>query len=428
MNFDKSLELHARAKQILPCATQTLSKGPDRFPFGAYPIYLDVARGSLVIDVDGNQFVDYISALGPIILGHDVPAVTNAIRDQLNNGILFSLNNRLEIEVAEQIIDMVPSAEAVRFVKTGSTACEAAVRCARAYTKRNILGSSGYHGWSELFQAAEIDNRGAVGTSYWAREDFVRIFYNNFAQTRNVIERYNNSIACVIIEPMLIEAPAPGYLEMIRELCTKYGIVLIFDEVVTAFRFANGGAQEYFGVIPDLTCLGKAMANGMPLGAVVGRKDIMQAFEQCFVSGTYHGELLSLAAARATLNILQKNAVVRHIWDHGNALITGFNLAASKIGIPAEAVGYGPVSRQIFKVGDAKVDNLLTSIWLQETARDGYLFGPIQYPSFSHSATDLTGAIQTFQRSLLYVDTAWRSGVPESFLDALPIRPLPFRR
>lgn len=428
MDFTRSLELHARAKRILPCATQTLSKGPDRFPFGAYPIYLETARGSKVVDADGNQFVDYIGALGPIILGHNIPAITNAICDQLYNGILFSLNNRLEIEVAEQIIDMIPSAEAVRFVKTGSTACEAAVRCARTYTKRNMILSAGYHGWSELFQAVEVDNRGATGTSPWAREDFAKILYNDFAQTRYVLEHYNRSVACLILEPVLTERPHPGYLEMVRELCTKYGIVLIFDEVVTSFRFANGGAQEYFGVFPDLTCLGKAMANGMPLGAVVGRKEIMQAFERCFVSGTYHGELLSLAAAKATLTMLREKPVVRYIWDHGSALILEFDAAAADANIPAWAVGFGPVSRQIFATGDAMRDNLLKSIWLQETAKAGYLFGTIQYPSWSHSAIDLDGAKWAIRQAMAVVKSAHQSDAPESFLSALPIKPLPFRR
>lgn len=401
MNLTESLRWHERARKVLTCnGAQTLSKAAERSP-GTYPIYLKRGSGSHVWDVDGQEYIDYVCGLGPLILGHNYPRVTEAIKRQADDGCLFSLEHPLTVEVAEILCDMAPCAEAVRFVKTGSDANEAAVRLARAYTGRDVILSCGYHGWDNTFQILEL-GRGETGVPWELEYTSISFQFNRWDQLEVAFDGHRKgSIAAVVIEPMRFEPPAPGFLEKARELCDKHGAVLIFDEVVTSFRWARGGAQEYFGVIPDLACLGKAVANGMPLGAVVGKREIMDAFDRCFVSGTYAGETLSLAAAKATLETIRDEPVIEHIWRQGERLRDAFNALARHYHLDAVSRGYGPCTCQTFNGPDA---NLLKSLWLQETVRHGVLFGGIQYIGYSHSDEDIAHSITAIEHAFAFLD------------------------
>src|SRR5262245_62011471 len=273
-SISKSDEYYARAKDLIPAATQTLAKGPGQYVRGVAPKYLQRGRGSHVWDVDGNEYIDLQMAIGPLSLGYGHPAVDRAIRDQLEDGITFSLMHPLEVEVAELVHACVPGADMVRFSKTGCDVTSAAVRLARAYTGRRKVLCCGYHGWHDWYIAVTDRNRGVPEA---VREQSFTFEYN---QLEALAEAIDDDVACVILEPVTFEAPHEGFLRGVRELCTRRGVVLVFDEMWTGFRMALGGAQQYFGVRADLAAFSKAVANGMPLSALTGRRELMRLLDR----------------------------------------------------------------------------------------------------------------------------------------------------
>ena len=293
--YRHSEELLARAEKTIPLGTQTFSKSKTQFPHGVSPFYAARAQGSKLWDADGNEYIDFISSLASVTLGYNDPDVTAAVRQQLEDGVIFSLPHQIEIEVAELIVDMVPCADAVRFGKNGSDATAGCIRIARAFTGRDHVAVCGYHGWQDWYIGSTARNRGVPMAT---RALTHRFDYNNLDSLQKLLTDRPGEFAAVILEPMSSVAPAEGFLEGVAELTRKHGALLVFDEVITGFRFANGGAQEFFGVTPDLTALGKGIANGYPLSAVAGRGDVMKLMEEIFFSFTMGGETLSLAAAK----------------------------------------------------------------------------------------------------------------------------------
>jgi glutamate-1-semialdehyde aminotransferase len=305
-SLKKSQDLLERAKNLIPCQTQCLSKGPTQFVQGISPVYLDRGDGSHVWDVDGNEYIDYISGLGPIILGYNHPVTNQAIQDQLRKATTLSLMHPLEVEVGELLCEVVPCAEMVRYGKNGSDATSAAIRIARAFTGRDHLAQYGYHGWQDWCVVSTSRNRGIPGVL----RDFIHPFqYNDLVSLEGIFAKYKDQIAAIIMEPVLVDPPKDDFLAEVKRLAHKNGALLIFDEVITGFRWALGGAQDYFKVTPDLACFGKSMTNGMPLAAVVGREEVMRSCEDVFFSLTYGGECLSLAAALATIAVFRPAGV-----------------------------------------------------------------------------------------------------------------------
>ena len=290
----KSEEQLARARKVIPLGAQTFSKSITQFPHGVSPYFARRAKGSRVWDVDDNEYVDFASALAAISLGYADPDVNAAVAKQLADGTIYSLSHPLETEVAELICDAVPCAEAVRFGKNGSDATAGAIRIARAYTGRDHVLVCGYHGWQDWYIGATARNKGVPQPTSALTHTFP---YNDLPALEALLDRYSGQVAAVILEPMNATQPADGYLKGVQALTKKAGAVLVFDETITGFRYALGGAQEKFGVTPDLATFGKALANGFPLSAVAGRKDIMMEMEHVFFSFTMGGETLSLAAA-----------------------------------------------------------------------------------------------------------------------------------
>lgn len=315
-----SQELFERAKEIIPLGAQTFSKSHIQYPKGS-PLYVTHGDGALLYDVDGNDYVDLVAGLLPVILGYRDPDVDTAIRNQLDRGISFSLSSPIEEELAEKLVEIIPCAEMVRFGKSGTDVTSAAVRLARAYTNRDsILICGGYHGWNDWSIASTNRNLGVPYTP-----GVHRISYGDADRVSDLateLEMLKKPLAGIIVEP----ETDPQYLGNLREIADKSGAVLIFDEVITGFRYALGGAQEYFGVTPDLACFGKAMGNGMPISAVVGQRKIM---EKCsppnniFYSGTMFGETLSIAAALATIKKIETGDVIDTLTYRG-AVLSGF--------------------------------------------------------------------------------------------------------
>lgn len=311
--YQESEKWLTRAEQSIPLGSQTFSKSRTQYPVGISPLYISNSDGPYVWDFDGHRYIDLVSSLASVTLGYKNRGVNAAVRKQLNSGVTFSLPGRLEVEVAELIQELVPSAELVRFGKNGTDATSAAVRLARAYTGRTKIVVCGYHGWQDWYIGSTSKNKGVPKE---VSNLTLKFPYNDTESFRKIV-LHDRDIACVVMEPMNSQFPNPGFLEQVRALTQKLGIVLIFDETITGFRFASGGAQELFNVIPDLSTFGKGIANGFPLSAVVGKKEIMQEMEHIFFSGTFGGELLSLAAAREVLNKHLKNQVCEQLYEKG---------------------------------------------------------------------------------------------------------------
>src|SRR6516164_1362670 len=295
LDITKSRLLLERAKRVIPSCTQTFSKGPNQWIRGVSPHYLMRGEGAWVWDVDGNKYLDYLMALGPIILGYGNRRVNEAVMRQVRDGPVFSQMHPLEVEVAEMLVDIIPCAEMVRFAKNGSDATTGAVRAARAYTGRDHVAFCGYHGWHDWYVGTTTRNKGVPAEVSALSHGFT---YNDIESLARIFT--SHQVAAVVMEPIGVEDPKPGFLQAVRDLCTTHGAVLVFDEIVTGFRLHLGGAQAHFGVKPDIACFGKAMANGFPLAAVVGDRDIMLTFDEVFFSGTFGGDASSLAACKAT--------------------------------------------------------------------------------------------------------------------------------
>lgn len=318
-SYKKSEELLARELKVSPLAAQTYSKSYRYFSQGVAPSYMDHGEGCYIVDVDGNRFIDFMCALGPITVGYNEPSVNEAVIRQVNKFASGSLQSELEVELAEKICKIIPCAEMVRFVKNGGDATTAAVRLARAYTGRDIILMSGYHGMHDWSIGASENHKGVPEE---VRKLTINFTYNDLADLEKKLQE--NNVAAVILEPIQSNGPKSGYLEGVKELAHKYGSILIFDEVVSGFHYALGGAQEMFGVSPDLVAFGKGMANGYPISAVAGHRDLLEQIEKgVFVSTTFGGDSISMAASLATIKILEQPGFYDHITKIGTIIRNG---------------------------------------------------------------------------------------------------------
>jgi glutamate-1-semialdehyde 2,1-aminomutase/spore coat polysaccharide biosynthesis protein SpsF len=423
----RSCELKERARQLIPSCTQTFSKGPTQFVQGIAPVFLARGKGSHVWDLDGNEYIDYPMALGPIILGHNYPAVTDAVMRQITDGTTFSLPHPLEVELAETLVKIIPCAEMVRFAKNGSDATSGAVRVARAYTGREIIACCGYHGWQDWYIGTTTRNRGVPKA---VRELTIPFEYNSVDSLKRVFDEHDGQVASVIMEPVGLLEPRDGFLERVQELAHREGALLIFDEIVTGFRLAMAGAQEYFGVTPDLACFGKAMANGYPISAVVGRRDIMKLCDEVFFSFTFGGEALSLAAAVATINEMREKNVIGHLWEQGQKLKDGYNVLARQFGAEryTECIGFPPRTVITFKDETGAESLVLKSLFQQECLKRGVLFSAAGHNiCYSHSNADIERTLHVYRTAMEIVTEAIKSGDPLQSLEGQPVQPV-FRR
>jgi len=395
LKFDNSIKLLNKSKKIIPCATQTLSKGYTQWSVGACPLFIESAKGCEVTDVDGNVYIDYAMGLGPFILGYSDPDVNKAVSEQLEKGTMFTLPHPLEIKAAELIIENVPCAEMVRFGKNGSDVTSAAVKVARAYTNKEKIIICGYHGWQDWYIVSTERNKGIPKCM---GDLVIPLEYNNIEMLENIIIEHKEKIAGLIMEPVCAVPPENNFLEEVRRITTENNIVLIFDEMFTGFRWSIGGAQEYFNVIPDLACFGKAIANGFPVSCIAGKKEIMSAFEEVFFSFTYGGETLSLAAIVATINKLKTYKVHEHVEKLGNYLIEETSKLINKHGIESyiSIIGY-PFKSVINFNGNKYINPFeLKTLFQQECAKRGILFIGYHEVSYSHTKEHIDFTLEAY--------------------------------
>ncbi len=416
--YSRSADWLERARRVVPGASQTLSKGPAMFVEGAYPVFLEHGNGCRVWDVDGHEYVDYILGLASITLGYAYPAIVEAVARQLGRGSIFSLPHPLEVEVAERLTEVIPCAEMARFLKTGSEANAAAVRVARAATGREVIVNVGYHGWLDWYA---VQTPRAKGIPKDFSNLIVPFEYNDLDSLESALAEHSGRVAAVMMEPVLLEVPTAGFLEGVKAAAHRHGALLIFDEIVSGFRWATGGAQEYFRVVPDLAVFGKGMANGLPLGAVVGSKELMSEFEDIFVSSTFGGDTLALAACLATLEQYRTRPVIDHLWRMGRRFQEGFAAITARLGVPARCVGYPVHPKIVFEHRSPEVQRLAMSLFLQETARRGVIFHFAGFNlSFSHAEADVDESLKACAAALRIVGDALADGRVAERLEGKP--------
>lgn len=401
--YKKSLEHYREAKKFLPNQTQTLSKGPGQFVPGQMPLFSKKAKGCYIWDVDGNRYIDFIGGRWPIILGYAHPITDNAIKKQLRDGITFSQPHPLELEVAKLLTEVIPSAEMVRFAKNGSDATGGAVRIARAYTGREIILYCGYHGSQDWYI---VTTGRSAGVPKVLRRLIHGFEYNNINSLEKLFKRFKGKVAAVIMEPMYDKVPEANFLEQVKKLAHKNGALLIFDEVITGFRWSLGGAQKYFGVTPDLSTFGKAIANGMPISCVVGKKEIMEKTENVFLSMTYGGECLSLAAAKAVITAMRDNpGILEHVWRMGALLQAGIRDLIKKHELEnyVECVGLPPTPVMHFKNVHGQ-NTLAIKALLQKYLMDqGIMYAAYWNVIYSHKLKHIRIALRAIDKALRQV-------------------------
>lgn len=425
-SFFNSYKLFESAREVIPSCTQTFSKGYTQFPFGVSPIFLERGEGSHVWDVDGNEYIDYAMALGPVILGHAYPAVNKTISTQLKGGIIYSLPHRLEVELAETLTKIIPCAEMVRFGKNGSDATSGAVRAARAFTGREKIACCGYHGWQDWYIGTTTRNKGVPKSVQLSTLTFE---YNEIETLGKLFDQNKGDIAAVILEPVGVIEPKDGFLQKVKEITHENGAILIFDEIVTGFRLALGGAQEYFNIIPDLACFGKAMANGMPISAVVGKKEMMEVFDEIFFSFTFGGEVLSLAASITTIKEFKKRKVIEHLWTQGGKLKKGYNALTkvNKLQAYTECIGLPPRTVIAFKYAHGIDTMELKTLFQQEAIKRGILCSGSHNICYAHSGEDIERTLQVYDEVLRIMAKAIAEGDIKKFIQGDIVKPV-FRK
>ncbi len=434
MQFDESNRLRERAKRLIPGGAHTYSKGDDQFP-QLSPGFITHAKGSLAWDPDGNEFLDWGMGLRSVCLGHAYEPVLEVVRAQLEKGVNFTRPSILEAELAELLVDIVPSAEMVKFAKNGSDVTTAAVRLARAYTGRDMIIRCLDHPFfsvDDWFIGDTAMNAGIPQST----KDLTRNFpFNDATALERLLDAHSGQVACIILEPAATAAPAPGFLERVRELATQHGAVLVFDEIISGFRWNVSGAQHYYGVTPDLSTLGKAMANGFSLSALVGKREIMElgglehTKPRVFLLSTTNGtETHCLAASLRTIQTLRDTPIIEENWQVGKQLREGFNELAARHGIGQRArmQGVDVSPWYAFYDSEGKVDMALRTLFLQETIRHGVLI-PYVAISASHRQAEVTRTLDAIDKALKVVAQAINKGSVEGLLVGSVAKPV-FRK
>ena len=384
------------------------ARKPSDFIEGEYPIFLDHGKGCRLTDVDGNEFIDFLCGYGPIILGYREEEVDDAvIRQVRDKGFCFTLTQPYQNQLAKKLNELVPSAEMSIFLKTGSDATTASVRIARAYTNRIKVMRCGYHGWHDWC----VEMKGGIPEKFY--EDVHEFRYNNLQQLEELMAKYGGETAAIIMTPFghpnhqKMEEPRPGFLEGVRGIATRYGAVLVFDEVRTNFRLSMGGAQKLYGVTPDLSVLGKSMANGYAISAVSGKREVMMAAAQkLFISSTFFPNSEGYVAALKTIEILERENVIDKIWEKGNRFLGKIRKIIGKYDVGAELTGVAPMFYITFKKDTANTYKARRDDFYTHLIRQGIFLHPHHhgYICYRHTDQDLDITAQAIDEALAYVN------------------------
>lgn len=404
LNLIKSAQMYEESQKLSPGGMMGIRR-PYNFIPGEYPIFLERGYQGHIVDVDGNDYIDMLCAYGPIIMGYCENEINDAVKAQMEKGFCFSLVQPLQNELEQKLIEIIPCAEKVILVKTGSDATSVAVRVARGYTDKNIILRCGYHGWHDW--AVEVHG----GVPQCVQDMTVEFEYGDLHDLEAKLNAHKDDLAGIIITPVghplakPVMPPPAGYLQSVRGLADKYGAVLIFDEIRTGFRVSIGGAQAQYGVTPDLSTFGKAMANGYPISAVVGKAKFMDVCEKkVFISSTFFPNSLEMAAALKCIEILQRDKIIDMVWQKGKTFIRELEDIVASTKAPALVSGIPPMPYLTFN----KVDEFYKErreCFYTETIRRGLFIQPFHhwYISARHTDSDLEKAISAIREALQLV-------------------------
>ncbi len=407
LNITRSQELFDEAKNLVPGGVLGARK-PTDFIEGEYPIFIESGKGCRLTDVDGNEFIDFLCGYGPIILGYREEEVDEAVIKQIRDkGFCFTLTQKYQNQLAEKLNELIPCSEMSIFLKTGSDATTASVRIARAYTTRIKVMRCGYHGWHDWC----VEMKGGVPEKLY--EDVYEFHYNNLNQLEDLMAKYGDETAAIIMTPFghhlheRMQEPEPGFLEGVREIATKYGAVLIFDEIRTCFRLTMGGAQKLYGVTPDLTVLGKGMANGYAISVVTGKAEVMMAAaSKLFISSTFFPNSDGYIAALKTIEILERDNVLNKIWERGGHFLEKVQSIVSKYDVGAELSGVAPMFFITFKRDKSGTHKARREDFYTQLIRRGVFLTPHHhgYICYRHTEEDLDTAAKAIDEALAYVN------------------------
>jgi glutamate-1-semialdehyde aminotransferase len=414
LNITRSRELFEEAKTLVPGGVLGARK-PSDFIEGEYPIFLESGKGCRLTDVDGNEYIDFLCGYGPIILGYREEEVDEAVIRQIKDkGFCFTLTQRYQNQLAEKLRELVPCSEMSIFLKTGSDGTTASIRIARAYTDRIKVMRCGYHGWHDWC----VEMKGGVPRKFY--EDVHEFRYNNLSQLEELMAKYGDETAAIIMTPFghpnhqKMEEPQPGFLEGVRDIAARYGAVLVFDEVRTNFRLSMGGAQQLYGVTPDLSVLGKGMANGYAISVVTGKADVMMAAaSKLFISSTFFPNSDGYIAALKTIEILERDHVLDNIWEKGGRFKKKLQDIIDKYDVGAELTGVAPMFYITFKKDQADTHRARRDDFYTQLIRRRIFLHPHHhgYISYRHTEQDLQTAAKAIDESMAYVHEKYQKGL-----------------
>jgi len=395
MNKKKALK---EMLEYIPSGAQTLSKYPTQYVVGVTPVAVKKAKGVYFWDTEGKKYLDMMSALGAVMLGYANPKIDAVVRKEIPNGVIFSLPSEHELQLAKLLKQVVPCAEMSRFYMNGNDATSGAIRLARHIAGREHIAKCGYHGWQDWSIAnKEGRNSGVPEQAKKLTHEFV---YNDSESLERLFSEYPDKIAAVIMEPVSNVPQKDNFLKKVRDIAHKNGAILIFDEMITGFRWSLGGAQEYFGVVPDLACFGKAVSNGYPLSIVCGKSEVMKRMDEVFVSMTYGGSALGVVAAIESIKLLKKSKKKLYADMHklGEYCISQANIIAKRNSVPMVFGGYGPHPTAKILIDDEWTSRVVKTYIYQEFNKAGILFGLAFYVSASHTKREIDTLLSVFER------------------------------
>ena len=422
-----STSLQARAHRLIPGGAHTYAKGDDQFPILA-PAFIERGSGCHVWDMDGNEYIEYGMGNRTIGLGHVYPPVIEAVQRELSLGSNFTRPSPIEVACAEQFLKLIDNAEMVKFCKNGSDATTAACRLARAYTGRDIVARCADHPFFSVDDWFMGTTEMSSGIPDAVRQLTIMFRYNDIESARAMFDRHPGKIAALILEPARTEEPQDGYLGELKTLCHANGALLIFDEMITGFRWHNGGAQKLYGVTPDLSCFGKALANGFSVSALAGRREIMRLGgldhydrPRVFLLSTTHGgETHALAAAIATMQVYEREPVIEHLYHHGSSLKKQVEEVIRRHGLAdlVKVVGRPCCLSYVTLDSRRNPSQVFRTIFLQETIKRGVI-APSLVVSYSHAQADVDRTVEAVDGALAVYRKAIDEG-PQKFLFGRP--------
>ena len=434
----RSMEIYQRAGELIPGWTQLISRRASQFAQGISPIYAQRAKGSRFIDVDENEYIDWVNGVGAIILGHTDEVVDQAVKEQIDRGSIYTLNSSLEIELAEELIETIPSAEMVRYTKGGGEACAVAARIARGTTGRDKILFCGYHGWHDWYQSANylVDAESGeypfagiepIGVPKALAGTAIPFVYGDLAMVETLLEANKGEVAAIMMEPMRTELPAPGYLDGVKELAQKHGAILIFDEVSSGWRPAVGGIQEYLGITPDMSVFAKAMSNGYPMGVVVGSKEVMEPAGQMFISSSYWSDNVGLVASLVTIRELKRRNAPERFKEIGESLRQSINQAITAAGLSGSLAGLHTNPGLSLDLPDETLRPKVNTLFVQEMAKRGIHTYPSFKATLAHSEEDIQITAEAAGEAFKVIKSGLEAEDVDSLLEA-DIKKEPFRR